>query len=262
MPENTSHFASLDCQRLRCLRDLGVQTDCFFDVGASNGWWSRLVGGEFPEARFEMFEPLSDHVPAYAEPMKELLQQSPRFHLHKCALGTKSGKIQMDLLPDNPFGSTALQLKHRPKDSRSVQIEMRTIDDCVADMNLPVPNIIKMDTQGCELTILQGAQKTLPKVDALLCETWMVRTYGPDTPLLIELANWLRDAGFYLWDFGDVYREENGTLTSQDCIFLNARHKISRLSDELSNHSPTITDGSSHLASRKTWKDRLRKVFQ
>jgi len=196
--------------------------------------------------------------------MNDLLQLGPRYRLHKCALGAASKRIRMDVLPDNPFGSRALKLHHRPKDAKTVHIELRTIDECIAAENLPIPNVIKMDTQGCKLTILQGAQKTLPKVDLLMCETWLTRTYGPETPLLIELADWLRDAGFYFWDFTEVYRDEGGTLISQDSIFLNARHKLSHLDNELKTHrGPALVDGADRVsASNKPWRERLRRVFQ
>jgi hypothetical protein len=35
--------------------------------------------------------------------------------------------------------------------------------------------------------------------------------------------NWLAKFGFYLWDYGDCYREENGKLQTIDCVFVNSR---------------------------------------
>lgn len=232
MSQNTNDFSDLDRQRLRLLRHLGLKIDYFFDIGASNGSWSRMVSEDFPDARFEMFEPLSEHVPDYLEEMATLLTHGPRFRLHKCALGAENRRIQMHIL-SNPYGSTALKMEHYPEDSKCVEVEMLTIDQAMEKWNLPTPNVIKMDTQGFELNILKGAQQTLPKVDVLLCETWLTRGYGPETPLLLEVANWLRNFGFYLWDFCDVYRDERGVLIAPDCIFLNARSGISQLGDEL-----------------------------
>lgn len=231
--ESVTVFAALDRQRLRHLHDLGLKTRCFFDIGASTGGWSRKVGEDFPGARFEMFEPLADHIPKYQEKMSRLLEQGSRFRLHKYAVGAETRLVEMHILAGDPFGSTALEMKHTPKDAKRIEVDMITIDEAISAWNLPVPNVIKMDTQGSELAILQGAQQTLPHVDVLFCETWLTRAYGPATPLLIELSDWLRDLGFYLWDFGDVYRDEKGILISPDCIFLNARNKISLLGDEL-----------------------------
>jgi hypothetical protein len=109
---------------------------------------------------------------------------------------------------------------------------MLTIDHAVQVLKLPVPQVIKMDTQGCELSVLQGAQQTLPQVEVLLLECWLVRAYGKSNPLLFEVANWLRQFDFHLWDFGDAYRDADGTILAQDCVFLNARCQASRLQQE------------------------------
>jgi FkbM family methyltransferase len=209
-----------------------------------------------------MFEPLVDHIPKYQEKMSKLLKQSSRFRLHKYAVGAETRRIQMHILTDDPFGSTALEMKQAPKDAKRIEVDMITIDEAIKAWNLPVPNVIKMDTQGSELTILQGAQQTLPQVDVLLCETWLIRAYGPATPLLIELMDWLRDWGFYLWDFGDVYRDKNGMLLSPDCIFLNARNKISLLGDELSRRRKAAFASKATPALKRSWKDRLRRYFR
>ena len=62
---------------------------------------------------------------------------------------------------------------------------MLTIDYVIEEFRLPVPQVIKMDTQGCELSILQGATRTLPQVDVLLLECWLDASLWPTTtPLL------------------------------------------------------------------------------
>jgi hypothetical protein len=139
----------------------------------------------------------------------------------------------MFLYPDKPVNSTALPLNYAPPDARPVEVDMLTIDYVVEEFQLGVPEVIKMDTQGCELSILQGGTRTLPKVDVLLLECWLTRAYGPTTPLLLEVADWLRQFDFHIWDLANAWRDDSGVLVAQDCLFLNARSKISRLKDEL-----------------------------
>src|SRR5579862_4653376 len=81
------HLAATDRQRLAQLRALGVQLNHFFDVGASNGVWANQVSEDFPDATFDLFEPLVDLVPAYQEKLEPRLHSHPRFRLHKVALG-------------------------------------------------------------------------------------------------------------------------------------------------------------------------------
>jgi FkbM family methyltransferase len=243
MSQTTSSFGEVDRRRLCLLQKLGIELRHFFDVGASDGCWSSTMSEEFPEATFELFEPLIDHAPAYRKNIEVTLASHPRFRLHKVALGNECKRAKMYLYPDNLVGSTALELGTAPQGSESIEVDMLTIDHAVQALKLPAPQVIKMDTQGCELSVLQGAQQTLPQVQVLLLECWLWRGYGQPTPLLLEVANWLRDFDFHLWDFGDVYREENGVLAAQDCIFLNARSKASRLKEEPRRHPKPAPGG-------------------
>jgi FkbM family methyltransferase len=232
MSETAIRLTDTDRHHLRHLRKLGLDLRHFYDVGASNGNWSRRISEDFPDAAFELFEPLIDHAPDYREKMEWVLAQHPLFRLHKFALGPETKPTTIYLYPDNPVGSTALSLEHLPPAARKVTVDMLTLDYAVQEFHLPLPQVIKMDTQGCELGILQGARQILPKVDVLLLECWLTRAYGTPTPLLLEVAEWLRDADFYLWDLGNGWRDAEGTLIAQDCLFLNAHSRISKLNNE------------------------------
>lgn len=251
----TKRLTDTDRERLRLLQSLGLPLRHFFDVGASIGRWSSRVSQDFPNATFDLFEPLIDHVPNYQRKMATTLLRHPDFRLHKVALGAECKMVTMFLYPGNAFGSTALPLSFTPETARRVEVEMITIDRFL-ESSPTVPQVIKMDTQGCELTILEGARKTLPKVQALLLECWLSRAYGPSTPLWFEVAEWLRDFDFHLWDLGNPYRSSDGSLLTQDCLFLNARCPVSRLQSEPLRYAPpapTTLNG-------ERWHTRARKI--
>jgi FkbM family methyltransferase len=224
-------FVTFEREPLLHLAQNGIELKNFYDVGASNCCWSWSCSEEFTNARFDLFEPLMDHLPKYQEGWKAYEQYRPNFHLHKYAMGPKCGVTQMTVYPD-AVSSSMLDNNYFPPGGKRIDVEVITIDHAVEKLNLPVPQVIKIDTQGGELQVLQGATKTLPQVDLILCECWLMRGYGPSTPLLIELARWLRGFGFYLWDFGGTYRREDGRLIPQDCFFLNSRNKVSPLKGE------------------------------
>ena len=107
-----------------------------------------------------------------------------------------------------------------------VEIPMLSMDEAIATFNLPNPQVIKIDTQGSELSILKGAIETLPKVDVLILECWLYRGYGKETPLLTEIADWLLPFNFRLWDIAEPYRDPDDILTTLDCIFINTKSAI------------------------------------
>lgn len=258
MPDRPNPLLTRRDRRGFCqLRNLGVKLDSFFDIGASNGCWSHRVSADFPQARFDLFEPLVDQIPEYRQKLNWCFAQHPGFHLHQVALGAECKTTTMHITP-NAAGSTALDMNgSAPADWRTVQVEMLTVDAAVERFGLSVPQVIKIDTQGCELEILRGAEQTLPQVELLLLECWLARSYGPATPLWIELADWLNARDFHLWDIGHGYRAPDGTLISQDCFFLNRRSSVSRLRNE-----PNLSArAAGHLNERRDLLGRVRDIL-
>jgi hypothetical protein len=92
------------------------------------------------------------------------------------------------------------------------------------------PDLIKLDTQGSELDILRGAAGLLPTATAILCECWLFPGYGKATPLWLEVANFLREQGFEIFDFGWVYRRPSDQRPATvDILFVRRSAKISPL---------------------------------
>jgi FkbM family methyltransferase len=262
MAEAGIRLTDTDRHHFRHLRKLGLDIRHFFDIGASNGNWSHRISEDFPEASFELFEPLIDHAPDYRVKMDWVLAQHPGFRLHKIALGPEAHRTTMFLYPDNLVGSTALTLEEMPRGAYAVTVDMLPLDYVVDEFQLPVPQVIKMDTQGCEMGILQGARNLLPKVDVLLLECWLTRAYGKPTPLLLEVADWLRNLDFYLWDLGNGWRDADGVLVAQDCLFLNAHSAISKLKYEPSYFSKVVGEQLQTSAGPAWFHRMLRKLWR
>lgn len=227
MTEFTNHpsslyaYGELDCKIFERLKSLSYHPEVIFDIGASNGAWSRTLYPVMPEAKYHLFEPLIDFYPDYKAVMDETLTSFSSFQLHKYAMGESSGEITMSMLEGNIVGSTALDMTNSGLEVTPVSVKMLSVDDAIASLGLPVPQVIKIDAQGCELSILKGSKENLTKIGVLFLECWLYRGYGKDTPLLTELAEWLLPFGFRLWDIGDEYRNEQGILTTLDCAFVN-----------------------------------------
>jgi FkbM family methyltransferase len=220
-----ARFAQVDQEALILFKSLGYNPKIIYDVGASDGSWSKDIYEVLPDASFYLFEPLVDRVPAYKAIMAENLESHSAFHLNKCALGEENGERLINIFP-NIVGSTALEIATEGLDITQVKVPLFTIDKAIQEFSLPKPNVIKIDTQGFELSILKGAMETLPTVDVLFLECWLYRAYGKNTPLLTEIADWLLAFNFRLWDVGDNYRDDKGVLTALDCIFVNSNSGI------------------------------------
>ena len=144
--------------------------------------------------------------------------------LHKVAVGQEPGELTFNHRQDNPSASTALKVNNKSL-YQQIQVPVVTLDSIIG-CHAPVPDFIKIDIQGGELDVLKGCRSNLSKVQLLLLETWLSRGYGKSTPLIIEVMNFLAPFGFHMFDVGDSWRNQNGSLISQDFYFVNERSSL------------------------------------
>jgi FkbM family methyltransferase len=228
-PPKKKGFADDDREKLLLLKKLGWAPAAVCDVGASNGWWSRVMAGVFPEARYDLFEPLADVSPDYKKLLGEALAAHPNFVLHKTAAGAAPGVAKMWYSADF-FGSSTLEVPpHLRHGFQPLEAPIARLDDLIAAGKAATPQLLKMDVQGGELNVLRGAERTLPNVDVIFVESWLRRSYGEETPLFAEMTAWLAARGFDIWDFSDCYRDERGVAVTQDAVWMNRRCGLSRL---------------------------------
>ena len=66
-------------------------------------------------------------------------------------------------------------------------MRLAKLDSLLKSGEIPQADIIKLDTQGTELQILQGGVNLLRETKFVVIEIWFFRGYGSDTPVLSEV---------------------------------------------------------------------------
>lgn len=226
-------FAAHEYELLGRLVDAGWTSPCVYDVGSSNTSWSSMMRRRLPGAAFHLFDPLARDYggtfanfdmslrwavpPAIAVDLKPIAE----YISHAVALGDRNGECEM-LTDQYGFGSTTLPTAPGKPEwwKKRVAVPMRRLDDLVEETGIPAPTLMKIDTQGSELAILRGAERTVESCELLLLETWLYRDYGPQTPVLGELIEWLTPRGFVLFDLGHRFWDrDTHRLYSVDAYF-------------------------------------------
>jgi len=215
-------FGDADVALFSKLRGIGYSPATIYDIGASDSCWSVTISPIFAQASFHLFEPLALTLEDYRYRMHHTLETHPQFRLHLIALASENGTRQMSVY-HNPANSTLLNIPPGDFLQTVLPVECWRLDDYVRDHQLPQANVVKIDVQGLELEILQGAVETISRADILVLETWLYRGYGARTPLLNELVDFLWPLQFLLTDFGDLYLEERHWLCSIDAFFMSIR---------------------------------------
>jgi hypothetical protein len=92
------------------------------------------------------------------------------------------------------------------------------MDTVIEELESPV--FVKIDTQGYELEVLKGAQKILPKIDAILLEVAIIEI-NEGAPLLDEVVVFLKRLGFVTYDILEFHRRPlDGALNQIDILFV------------------------------------------
>lgn len=139
-----------------------------FDIGANKGDYSIMVSKRNPKSTIYSFEPSKSTFDLLKVNVKEFTNIVPI----KLAFGSE--KKEMTLFYDSETSALASlykrDLSHLGlKFDNSEVIQVSTIDEWVDENNIE-PEFIKIDVEGFELSVLQGAVKTLKNVIAIQFE--------------------------------------------------------------------------------------------
>jgi FkbM family methyltransferase len=206
---------------LQKLLGAGYRPEVVFDVGASTGIWSEAIATALPDATFELFEPLAAHSP-YSGGLAECLGRLQRAHAHEVALGEENGE-QLICVTRDLYGSSLRDRGDIPETRERIPVKVFRLDDYVKENRLPSPDIVKIDCQGAEDSIIRGGINTVCRADILFLETWLVRAYGPKTPLLTEVIELLCPLSFTIVEIGEKFFDERHRLYSVDAFFCSER---------------------------------------
>ncbi len=81
------------------------------------------------------------------------------------------------------------------------------------------PSMIKLDTQGSEISVLQGCPTLLRSVEAILLEVSLVPT-NKGIPTFAEVISFMDSAQFQLFDFCSQLRRKDRVLWQTDLLFV------------------------------------------
>jgi FkbM family methyltransferase len=126
--------------------------DVVFDIGAHVGFYSvlssRLAG---PAGRVVAFEPLPGNLRFLRRHLA--LNACANVMVLEVCVGERSGTARFD----DSHGTGVGHLSS----GGALDVQVRALDELIAAGELPVPDLIKMDVEGAEVRVLQGAEQVL-----------------------------------------------------------------------------------------------------
>ena len=225
---------------LKLLVDSNLPT--ILDVGANNGsslvefkkWW--------PNSKVHCFEPQSE----CWDELDDLSNEFTNVHINKFALGNKNDESKEFYSHDlntgisgfnkiNIESKDSIDLSKLSNDNKGLEnhkktinhkrnVQVKRLDEYIKnDKNINQIDLLKIDTQGYELEILEGLGTELNNVRILITEL-MFYDYYEKSLSFYELESILRPFNFSLYDINHVAKNPmNGRTDWIDVIYVQNR---------------------------------------
>jgi len=129
------------------------------DIGANTGLFSLAAAAQNPKANIYSFEPL----PRIANLLRKNVKLNPKFNVTvvERAISSQSGVARIyDPGGDQP-GSASLRSDFLDSHTEPVEVNVDSIDSFCDEMAIGVIDLIKLDVEGVEESVLKGMRNTL-----------------------------------------------------------------------------------------------------
>ena len=174
---NTTNSSGLQTAKALKAHDINV----LFDIGANTGQFATELRFHGYQGKIISFEPL----PQAHQILTKQAEQDANWIVHpRCAIGAEMGKIDINV-SQNLVSSSILPMldthKNAAPESRythTEQADLMTLDSLLKDYVAPSDKLfIKIDTQGYEWSVLDGAPQSLQQCKGVLLELSLVPLY-------------------------------------------------------------------------------------
>jgi FkbM family methyltransferase len=187
------------------------------DIGASDGKWSREAMRFLPNTNFLAVEPLAEREAA----LKSLKIQENRFDYELCVAGAPNSSTTVLTVAQDLDGSTV-----GGQNGEQRVVAEKTIDELVVEKNLPGPYLLKFDTHGYEIPILEGARSTLLNTNMIIMEVYNFKL-TPASIRFHEMCAYLENLGFRCYDLSSpMLRLHDKAFWQMDLFFYRKSHRI------------------------------------
>jgi FkbM family methyltransferase len=202
------------------VKALGVGT--VIDVGAHRGEFASAIRAVFPAADVYSFEP----IPECHDALRRRFANDARVRTFNVAVGAAAGTVAFHRSSFTKSSSVlAMDDAHKrafpwSAGETTIDVEMRTLDDVLAGVELAPKVLLKLDVQGYEDRVLAGAARLLARTDYVTAEVSFRALYR-DQPLFDQIYAQLGAAGFrYHGNLDQLTSPEDGRVLQADAFFV------------------------------------------
>lgn len=198
-------------------RDLAIWTPnarLIIDVGANTGQTIRQARQRWPQADIVSFEPS----PETFSRLRQTYGRDTKVRLECIALSDRTDTARLHLTRDGYTVNHSLNVPTWDTNSPTVDVPLDTLDHYCDGRGIHSIDVLKIDTQGHDLRVLQGARGLLSsrRCDFVLAEVMFVPQYV-EQPSLEALLEFGREMGYSLCGLYEQMHWRNKLVNANLC---------------------------------------------
>jgi FkbM family methyltransferase len=175
------------------ISSLGYNPRTVIDVGVASG--TEELYRVFPDSYFLLIEPLKE----CESRMISILKNYKGSYI-LAAAGSRSGQVKFNVHSNHLSGSSLYKESMGPEaDGHEVSVSMVRIDDILIERQLKGPYLLKIDVQGGELDVLDGARQALMDTEVVALEVSLFE-FMKGAPQLFDVISYMKNCNFVAYD--------------------------------------------------------------
>ena len=208
------------------LKTAGFFPSFVIDIGANTGTWTRELLKNFPNSKVLMIEPQQRLQSHFQDLLNENISYLP------VGVGNKNDVLKFTI-HDRDDSCSFIYSEEEAKELgyEQVSIPIKTLNTIIKENNCPTPDLIKIDAEGLDLEVIEGASDFYGKTEVFLVEATVCNKTYNNT--VFEVVKLMDKCGYQMFEITDLNRPfpDNQILWLIEIVFVQKNGQLLRNSN-------------------------------
>lgn len=215
---------------LEHLKQKGFKPNTIVDVGAAFGHWAVSASKVYSDPKFLLIEPLQQEFSPFLDAFKTKHAEID-CELVYAAASDRDGEAIFNVHDDWTSSSLMKESEGAYVDGAERKVNTRRLSNILKGSQFEPPFLLKVDTQGNEIKVLEGCGDMLEFCEVVILETSFFPFFN-EGPLFHEVVAYMKEQGFLIYDVITLhYKMLDNALAQADIVFVKDSSKLFEVVD-------------------------------